>query len=124
MSDLKHKVSRNIPWEKMRQEYIFTSATIRSLATKYGCSKRAVDRRSISEGWVSNGETSGTIGEGKRLEGIMIKLENLPGGIEYRTHVEAYGWLGYVANGAMSGTTGEAKRLEAIDIRLTGAMAA
>ena len=44
---------REIPWDKMRQEYIFTSATIRSLAAKYGCSKRAVDRRSVTEGWVA-----------------------------------------------------------------------
>ena len=43
---------REIPWDKMRQEYIYTSATIRSLAAKYGCSKRAVDRRSVAEEWV------------------------------------------------------------------------
>lgn len=43
---------REIPWDKMRKEYIFTSATVRSLAEKYGCSKRAVDRRSVTEGWV------------------------------------------------------------------------
>ena len=43
--------------------------------------------------------------------------------IEYRTHVEDYGWMSYVKNGAMSGTSHEAKRLEAIQIRLTGEMA-
>lgn len=43
---------RVILWDKMRQEYIYTSATIRSLASKYRCSKRAVDRRSVAEGWV------------------------------------------------------------------------
>jgi uncharacterized protein YjdB len=63
---------------------------------------------------------SGTSGQSKRLEGIEIKLENVIGGIEYRTHVQDYGWLPYVANGAMSGTSGQSKRLEAINIRLTG----
>lgn len=80
-------------------------------------------------GWenqmVSNGVTSGTVGEYKRLEGIQIKLENapVPGGIQYRTHVQTYGWEdSYASNGAVSGTVGEAKRLEAIQIRLTGNM--
>lgn len=45
-------LKREIPWDKMRQEYIFTSATVRSLAVKYRCSKRTVDRRSVDERWV------------------------------------------------------------------------
>lgn len=43
---------RKLPWDKIRQEYIYTSATIRSIAAKYGCSKRSVDRHSVLEGWV------------------------------------------------------------------------
>ena len=79
-------------------------------------------------GWqtsVTDGKTSGTIGEAKRLESIKIKLnnQNYPGNIEYKTHVQTYGWLDWVKNGEESGTTGEAKRLEAIQIRLTGEMA-
>lgn len=68
---------------------------------------------------------SGTQGECKRLEGIRIKLSNQPysGGIEYRTHVQDYGWQNFVGNGQMSGTSGECKRLEAIQIRLTGEVA-
>lgn len=70
--------------------------------------------------WKSNGEMSGTTGQGKRLEGIEINLNGLAGDIEYRTHVQSYGWLDWVSNGEMSGTSGEAKRLEAIEIRLSG----
>lgn len=38
--------------------------------------------------------------------------------IEYRTHVQTYGWQEYVKDGAESGTTGQAKRLEAININI------
>ncbi len=80
-------------------------------------------------GWLSsvfNGETSGTVGEEKRLEAVQIKLENhslIPGNIEYRVHCQTYGWMEWVSNGATAGTTGQTKRLEAIQIRLTGEMA-
>ena len=75
-------------------------------------------------GWqnfVSDGATSGTSGESKRLEGIEIKVEgNANLGVRYQTHVQTYGWQNFVSNGAMSGTEGEYKRLEAIRIELTG----
>lgn len=76
------------------------------------------------QGYVSDGATSGTTGQAKRLEGIQIQLSGQPysGSIEYSTHVQTYGWQGYVSNGALAGTTGQAKRLEAIRIRLTGEM--
>lgn len=83
------------------------------------------------QGWKFNGQMSGTSGQAKRLEGIEIKLTNMPyaGGICYTTHVQTYGWQGDVKNpstwrqnGRMSGTEGEAKRLEAICISLTGDM--
>lgn len=78
------------------------------------------------QAWQSDGETSGTTGKSKRLEGIQIKLDHMPvaGGIEYRTHIQGIGWeTSYKKNGAMSGTSGQSKRLEAIQIRLTGEMA-
>ena len=81
-------------------------------------------------GWAKNDEEAGTSGYAKRLEGIEIKL--VPKGtlvpgygtveaykrkyIEYRTHVQTYGWQDYVADGEMSGTSGEAKRLEGIEV--------
>ena len=38
--------------------------------------------------------------------------------VQYRTHVQTYGWQEWVENGEMSGTSGESKRLEAIEIKL------
>lgn len=94
-------------------------------------------------GWAKNGEEAGTAGQGKRLEGIEIKVvkkgevpsgligysyieygktaelnSEVTGLVNYRTHVQKYGWQGYVYDGSLSGTYGEAKRLEGIDISL------
>ncbi len=78
-----------------------------------------------SYGWqdaVENGAMSGTSGESKRLEGIVVSLDtDADLGIQYTTHCQSYGWLPWASNGDLSGTTGEAKRLEAIMIKLTGA---
>lgn len=76
-------------------------------------------------GWqtnVSNGISSGTSGESKRLEGICISLSGMPtsGGITYRTQVQDYGWMSWVSDDVSSGTSGQSKRLEAIQIKLTG----
>lgn len=79
-------------------------------------------------GWegssVYNGATSGTVGKSKRLEAIVIKLNNtgkLDLGVEYKTHIQSYGWeANWTKNGNISGTVGQSKRLEAIKIRLTG----
>lgn len=74
--------------------------------------------------YVSNGSVSGTMGKGKRLETIQVKVEDCDNlGIEYRTHVQSYGWLKWTKDGESSGTVGEGKRLEAIQIGLTGANA-
>ncbi len=72
------------------------------------------------QGFVSNGETSGTSGQSRRMEAMHIKLENIDGGIEYMAHVQDYGWMNWVSDGATCGTSGESRRLEAIQIRLTG----
>ena len=77
------------------------------------------------QGYVKNGEMSGTEGKSKRLEGINIKLDNLPysGSVVYRTHVQTFGCQGWKKDGEMSGTEGKAKRLEGIQIYLTGELA-
>lgn len=77
------------------------------------------------QGWTADGLMSGTSGQAKRLEGIEIKLANLPAGmkVKYRTHVENDGWQQWVYDGAMSGTDGQSKRLEGIEIQLEGAPA-
>lgn len=78
------------------------------------------------QSWKSNGQTSGTSGQSKRLEAIKIKLSNSPykGNIEYRTHIQKQGWeKTFQKNGALSGTSGKSLRLEAIQIKLTGDIA-
>ncbi|MBQ8166473.1 MAG: hypothetical protein IJZ96_05480 [Lachnospiraceae bacterium] len=94
-------------------------------------------------GWAKNGEEAGTAGQSKRLEGIEIKVvkkgqvpsglvgysyieygksaelnSDITGLVNYRTHVQNYGWQGYVYDGSLSGTYGESKRLEGIEISL------
>lgn len=78
-----------------------------------------------SQGWVSDGAMAGTSNEAKRLESIRIQLtgNEYSGSVEYKTHVQSYGWLDWVKDGAASGTTGQAKRLEGIEIYLTGEVA-
>ena len=75
------------------------------------------------QGWVSNGEVSGTSGQSLRLEAMRINVDDIDGGIEYKTHVQNIGWQDWVSNGALTGTSGQSLRLEAIKIRLTGTAA-
>ncbi|OEG13919.1 hypothetical protein BCR21_02700 [Enterococcus ureasiticus] len=75
-------------------------------------------------GWGSylqSGQTSGSIGKAKRLEGIQIKLDpSISGSIQYKTHIQSIGWQVWKSNNELSGTTGQAKRLEGIQIKLSG----
>lgn len=80
-----------------------------------------------SKGWLSNvtnGASSGTTGQAKRLEAIKIDVKNAPfsGDIVYSTHIQGTGWVTNSSNGDISGTVGKSKRLEAIKISLTGDM--
>jgi len=71
--------------------------------------------------WKTNGESSGTMGEGKRLESIKIDVDGAGLGVLYRTHIQSYGWeSAWRVDEQLSGTEGQAKRLEAIQIKLTG----
>ena len=77
-------------------------------------------------GWqdaVQDGETSSTIGEKKRIEGIIINTNNENLSVIYSAHVQGYGWQDYVKAGEMAGTIGEKKRIEAISIKLGGSEA-
>lgn len=95
----------------------------RAVNAMMGCSYRTQVQNVGWQSFVSNGAMSGTEGQGLRLEGIEVNLENVSGdvGIEYTTHVQNIGWQNYAKNGAMSGTSGQSLRLEAIKIRLIGA---
>ena len=71
--------------------------------------------------WKKDGEMSGTSGQAKRLEAIMIKLTGEMAehyDVYYRVHAQSYGWLGWAKNGDPAGTAGYAKRLEGIQIVL------
>lgn len=76
-------------------------------------------------GWestfTSNGSTSGTTGQSRRLEALRVTLPNSEDlGIEYRSHVQNEGWQDWVSNGAVSGTTGKGLQIEAVELKLTG----
>ena len=74
------------------------------------------------QGWVSDGDTAGTVSKSKRLEALRFKVENayLDGDIEAQAHVEDIGWQGWKTSDSIASTTGQGKRIEAIQFRLTG----
>lgn len=69
-----------------------------------------------------NDRILGTIGEARRIEAIKITIaENTTGkdySINYRTHVQTYGWQVPRHDGELAGTTGVSKRMESIEIWL------
>ncbi|MHC1681915.1 MAG: hypothetical protein AB6733_03035 [Clostridiaceae bacterium] len=74
-------------------------------------------------GWtqyVSDGESTGTVGQSKKIEALHIKLLNAPSNmkIKYQTHVQNIGWQKWVQNGQLAGTTGKNLRVEALRISL------
>ena len=71
--------------------------------------------------WKSNGALSGTIGESKRLEALLVGLTgSLPQGASIQTyvHVQNRGDLGPFAMGKEAGTSGQGLRLESIRLVL------
>jgi uncharacterized protein YjdB len=69
-------------------------------------------------GWtetVSDGETSGTVGEAKRLEALIVDSDY---NLEYKAHVQNVGWQDWVKRGEVAGTTGQGLRMEAFRIKL------
>ncbi|MFU0800657.1 MAG: hypothetical protein ACFWUE_08375 [Xylanivirga thermophila] len=70
---------------------------------------------------LENGRYAGTVGLGKRLEGISLSLVNAPNDmrIQYKGYIEKEGWTDRWTDAPdMTGTKGKAKKLEAIKIRL------
>ncbi|TYC85785.1 Ig domain-containing protein [Acetobacterium wieringae] len=71
--------------------------------------------------WKSNGALSGTVGESKRLEALLVGLTgSLPAGASIQTyvHVQNRGDLGPFAMGNEAGTSGQGLRLESIRLVL------
>lgn len=79
------------------------------------------------QGWRVNGETAGTTGQSKALEGARFYVENpgVSGSIQYRTYSKGFGWLSWTANGALSNNDLRGARVDAqaFQIRLTGELA-
>lgn len=100
---------------------VFAEAAIKSGNIEYRTQIENVEWQD----WKGEDEQSGTSGKGLRLEGIEIKVTNLPDktdqvGVTYQTHVQNIGWQEWVSDGTLSGTEGQGLRLEAIRIKLTG----
>lgn len=72
------------------------------------------------QGYVMDGDMSGTSGKSYRVEAMNISLINAPSNakIVYRTHVQNIGWQSWKSNGEMAGTSGQSLRIEAIEIKL------
>ena len=71
--------------------------------------------------WQNTGETAGTVGEGKRVEAIILEGNNSLD-LSYRVHIEDIGWTDFVSNGQIAGTTGQSKRIEAVEIKSNKAL--
>ena len=75
-------------------------------------------------GWqkaVGNGKVAGTVGQGKRIEALLINfMDGTTSMIQYNAHVQNIGWQGWKESGAVAGTAGKNLRLEAVRIRLVG----
>ena len=114
----------NIPVSAMAEDQIVNndSQTSVDVTTVANCTYRTHVENIGWQDWKSNGTMSGTSGQGLRLEGIEIKLNNqgYDLGVEYSTHIQNIGWQEFKSNGVMSGTSGRGLRLEAIKISLTG----
>ncbi|URZ05260.1 glycosyl hydrolase [Clostridium felsineum] len=71
------------------------------------------------QGNVSDGDTTGTIGQSLRVEAVKLNYTNNVGlHLAYQAHVQNIGWMQEVTNGELAGTTGQALRMEAIKISL------
>lgn len=70
---------------------------------------------------VKDGEISGTVGKGLRIEGIKVNYNNQGVKVKYRAHVQNIGWQDYKSSGELAGTTGKGLAIEAIDMYLEDA---
>lgn len=66
--------------------------------------------------WVFDGNTSGTTGEGRRLEAIQIDYDKP---VYAKAHIENKGWVDYgkITKDTVIGTTGEGLRLECLCLK-------
>lgn len=76
---------------------------------------------------VRDGQTAGTVGYGKRLEGLYIDLRKIretypEAKLTAQVHIQGVGWKLYqnVEHDTLLGTIGQGKRIEAIELGLKG----
>ena len=72
-------------------------------------------------GYAKDGETMGTMWEGRRIEAIKIDVGSSVSNakLSYRTHIQDIGWQGWKTNGQESGTVGRNLKIEAIQINVS-----
>lgn len=71
--------------------------------------------------WKKDGEVAGTVGKGKRLEAIQIRLTGELAekyDIYYQVHCSRFGDMGWAKNGERAGTAGYSRSIEAITVLL------
>lgn len=96
-------------------EQIDTSANV---SVQY---KTHVQDKGWESNWINNGDISGTVGEGKRLEGLRVELLGsvpVTANIQTFVHVQNRGDMGPFPMGNMAGTEGQGLRLESIRLVL------
>lgn len=96
-------------------EQIDTSANV---GVQY---KTHIQDKGWESNWISNGALSGTMGEGKRLEGLRVELVGsvpVTANIQTYVHVQNRGDMGPFPMGNMAGTENQGLRLESIRLVL------
>lgn len=96
-------------------EQIDTSANV---GVQY---KTHIQDKGWESNWISDGNLSGTVGEGKRLEGLRVELVGsvpVTANIQTYVHVQNRGDMGPFPMGNMAGTEGQGLRLESIRLVL------
>ena len=101
-----------------------------TLALAAGDAQAQINYQAYAEGigwmdFVNNGETAGTTGQSRRLEGLLINLKDgSQSAIQYCAHVQNYGWMKWKNSGEVAGVVGKNLRTEAVRIKLVGNYAA
>ena len=69
----------------------------------------------------SDGEISGVVGKGLKVEAMRFQLKGTLEGasIQYQAHVQDIGWESWKKDGDQAGTTGQNKKIEAMKIKIT-----
>ena len=62
--------------------------------------------------WVKDGQIAGVMNKGLKIEAIKVELEGLDNyTVEYKAHVQDYGWTDWYIDGETAGTTGKNKKI-------------